>query len=71
MHNRRPIPRSPASPAPEVTPEKRGAAGIGPGNRFAAPSACLYCSFRERRRRGKKVAVAFENGGEGETILSC
>ena len=50
MHNRRPIPCSPASPVPEVMPEKRGATGIGPGNGSAAPSACLYCSFRELKK---------------------
>jgi len=54
MHSRRPVSRSPTSPAPEGTPEKRGAAGIGPGDEIAAPLALLYCSCRERRRRNAK-----------------
>jgi len=35
-------------------PEKRGAAGIDPGDGFASPSACLDCSERERGRRNQK-----------------
>jgi len=33
-----------------VASERRGAAGIDPGDEVTAPLALLYCSGRERRR---------------------
>jgi len=34
-----------------VVSERRGAAGIDPGDVVTVPLALLYCSGRERRRR--------------------
>ena len=58
MDNRRSIPRPPSSPAPERPPEKKEAAGIGPGRGVSLPLASVYCSTRERRGRNERLHLS-------------